>query len=135
MTKRPVDFGTVRTILSELGAVEESLIHGAPALKVRGKMVVCMAVHKSAEAATLLVRIAVDQREKLIASASDIYYVTDHYVKYPTVLVRLPRIQLSALRALLEMAWSFACPKPKASGSLSRKSNPNRRGAVKKPAT
>ena len=32
------------------------------------------------------------------------YYLTDHYVNYPVVLVRLSRIHLDALKDLLGMA-------------------------------
>jgi hypothetical protein len=37
-----------------------------------------------------------------------VYYLTDHYVNYPSVLVRLPRVHRDALRGLLVMAQRFA---------------------------
>ena len=49
-----------------------------------------------------------DQRAELIAAQPDVYYITEHYVNYPSVLVRLPRIHQDALRDLLGMAWQFA---------------------------
>ena len=48
------------------------------------------------------------QREELLAAEPDIYYITEHYVNYPSILVRLPRIHADALRDLLGMAWQFA---------------------------
>jgi hypothetical protein len=108
MPRRPVNFDTVRKLAHEIGAVEECTVHGAPSLKVRGKLLACIAVHKSAEPDSLVVRIDANQRAKLIASASDVYYVTDHFVNYPTVLVRLSRIQPKALKELLGIAWSYA---------------------------
>lgn len=36
----------------------------------------------------------------------DVYYVTDHYVDYPTVLVRLSRIHQDSLKDLLSVADS-----------------------------
>ncbi|MBI2149037.1 MAG: MmcQ/YjbR family DNA-binding protein [Acidobacteria bacterium] len=85
--------------------VAESTTYGSPSLKVRGKMFACMAIHPSAEPNSLGVRIDFDQRAELIAADPETYYVTDHYVNYPAVLVRLSRIRPDALRDLLRMAW------------------------------
>jgi hypothetical protein len=63
-------------------------------------------VHKSAEPGSLAVRIDFDHRAELIATAPEIYYVTDHYINYPTVLVRLQHIEREALKDLLRVAWS-----------------------------
>jgi hypothetical protein len=38
---------------------------------------------------------------------STTYYLTDHYVSYPVVLVRLSRVHRDALPDLLLMAWRF----------------------------
>jgi len=54
-----------------------------------------------------MVRIDLEHRAELIAAAPDVYYVTDHYINYPSVLVRLSRIHPDALRDLLRMAWTF----------------------------
>ena len=82
-------------------------MYGAPALKIRGKLVACIASHKSAEAGSLVVRIDFEQREELVAAEPDTYYLTDHYVGYPAVLVRLSRIRADALADLLRSAWRF----------------------------
>jgi hypothetical protein len=57
---------------------------------------------------SIVVKIPMDQRAELIAAQPDVYYITEHYVNYPSVLVRLPRIHTDALRDLLGMAWRFA---------------------------
>ncbi len=44
----------------------------------------------------------------------DVYYVTDHYLNYPSVLVRLARIHPDALRDLVGMAWQFVTAKKSA---------------------
>jgi hypothetical protein len=80
-------------------------MYGAPALKVRGKLLACMASHKSAEPGSLVVRIDFDQRDALIADDPHIYYVKPHYVGYAAVLVRLALIDRDALRDLLHSAW------------------------------
>jgi hypothetical protein len=107
MPRNKIDFETVRRIGLGMSDVDESTAYGSPALKIRGKLLTCIAVHKSAEPNSLAVRIDFERRDELIATAPDIYYLTNHYVNYPVVLVRLSRIHLDALRDLLGMAWRF----------------------------
>ena len=115
MQKKKLDFDTVREIAMTLPDVEDSTIHGAPSLKVRGRLLTCPALHRSAEPNALAVRIGMDTRAQLITADPDVYYVTDHYVNCPTVLVRLSRIHLQALRDLLGMSWLFVNAKVKRS--------------------
>jgi len=102
-----VTFDMVREIGLALPEVEEGTMYGSPALKVHGKLLTCLAIHKSAEPQTLAVRIDFDQRAGLLADEPETYYVTDHYVNYPVVLVRLTRIRIDQLRDLLGSAWRF----------------------------
>ena len=100
-------FAAVRKIGCALPDVEEGTTYGTPALKVNGKMFACLANHKSAEPDTLVARIGFSQRDEMIATEPDTYYLKDHYVNYPVVLVRLSRVHADALRDLLLMAWRF----------------------------
>jgi hypothetical protein len=102
-----ITFDTVRRLGLALPNVEEGTTYGSPALKVGGKMFACIAIHRSAEPHSLAVRISFDQRDELIAADPATYYLTDHYVDYPVVLVRLTRVQQDALRDLLRMGWEF----------------------------
>jgi hypothetical protein len=102
-----VTFDIVREIGLALPEVEESTMYGSPALKVDGKLLTCMAIHKSAEPQSLAVRIDFDQRAGLLADEPETYYITDHYANYPVVLVRLSRIRMDQLRELLGSAWRF----------------------------
>lgn len=52
-----------------------------------------------------------DDRAELLAADPDIYYVTDHYVGYSAVLVRLSRVTPDTLRDLLGMAHRFVTRK------------------------
>ena len=110
MRSKTLDFDVVREIAMALPDVEESTIHGAPSLKVRGRLLTCPALHRSAEPNTLAVRIGLDQRAELIAAQPDVYYVTDHYVNYPMILIRLPQIDRTFLRELLAEAWRLTAP-------------------------
>ena len=46
-------------------------------------------------------------RAELLTAAPDVYYVTDHYLNYSAVLVRLSRVTPDVLRDLLGMAHKF----------------------------
>jgi hypothetical protein len=115
MASKKIDFDVVRAIALALPDVEESTIHGAPSLKVHGRLLACPAIHRSAEPNSLAVRIDLDQRAALLAAEPGVYYVTDHYVNYPTVLVRLSRIDRRSLRDLLGDSWRFVSSKTKTS--------------------
>jgi hypothetical protein len=105
--RRGADFDTVRAIGESLPDVEATTTWGVPALKVRGRMFVCMASHKSAEPDTLVVRMDFDQRDALLEEDPDTYYLKEHYLNYPCVLVRLPRVHPDALRDLVHTAYRF----------------------------
>jgi len=102
-----IDFDAVRKLGLELSGVEESTAYGAPALKVHGKLLACVPTHRSAEPGSLVVRVGFDDRAELLAAAPDVYYVTDHYLGYSGVLVRLARVTHDVLRDLLGMAHKF----------------------------
>lgn len=91
-----------------LPGTEESVSWRSPSLKLRGKMYAVMASHKSAEPRTLVVILPIEQRDEIIAADPDTYYLTDHYVNYPSLLVRLDRVSDDALRDLLLTAWRLA---------------------------
>jgi len=107
MPRSRIDFDTVRNIGLTLPGVEESTAHGCPALKIRGKLLACVPANRSAEPGSLVVRVDLDDRAELLAADPDVYYVTDHYVGYSAVLVRLSRINPDVLRDLLGMAYKF----------------------------
>jgi hypothetical protein len=107
MPRKKIDFDTVRRIALEWPEVEESTAYGSPVLRVRGKPMAGIPVNKSVEPDSLGVWIDFDQRAELLSGAPDVYYVTNHYVSGPIVLVRLSRIQEGALRDLLRAAWRF----------------------------
>lgn len=107
MPRKTITFDTVRELGLALPGVEEGTAYGSPALKVRGNMFACLAIHRSADPGSLAIRLDFDQRDELMAADPATYYVTDHYVNYPCVLVRLTRVHPDALRDLLLMGWRF----------------------------
>ena len=104
MPKRTINFDTVRKIGLALPGEEEGTAYGAPALKAHGKLMACVPTHRSAESGSLAVRVGFGERAELLAAAPDVYYVTDHYLNYSAVPVRLSRVTPDVLRDLLGMA-------------------------------
>jgi hypothetical protein len=100
-------FEKVEAIARTLPGVEVTTAWGQPALKVRGKMFACVASHKSAEPNTLVVRMDFAQRDALVDEEPESYYLKEHYVGYPCVLVRLSRVLPTALRELLVGAYRY----------------------------
>jgi hypothetical protein len=113
VSRKTDPFGRVRELGLALPDVVEGTVYGSPALKVRGAMFACLAIHRSAEPGSLAIRIDFDQRDELIAEDPATYYLTDHYVSYPCVLVRLGRVPPDTLRDLLVMAWRFVSTRRK----------------------
>jgi hypothetical protein len=104
---RRSSFKTVETIGRTLPDVEVTTTWGKPTLKVHGKMFVCIASHKSAEPNTLVVMMDFGDRDALVEDDPDTYYLKEHYVNYPCVLVRLSRVRADALRDLITGAHRF----------------------------
>ena len=103
----PHSFKIVESIGRTLPEVEVTTMFGKPALKVRGQMFVCIASHKSAEPNTLAVMMDFADRDALIEDDPGTYYLKEHYVSYPCVLVRLSRVRADALRDLVTGAHRY----------------------------
>lgn len=107
----PYSFKNVEAIGRTLPDVEVTTTWGTPALKVRGKMFVCLASNKSAEPNTLVVMMDFAERDAIIEDDPRTYYLKEHYLNYPCVLVRLSRVHADALRDLVTGAHRFVSAK------------------------
>lgn len=110
---RRTDFARVEAIGRTLPDVEVTTTYGKPALKVGGRMFVCEPSHKSAEPHSLVVMMELAERDLLLEEAPDVYYVKEHYVDYPCILVRLSKVTDAALRDLVIGAHRFIGAKAK----------------------
>jgi len=116
-----VTFKAVESIGRALPDVEVTTTWGQPALKVRGRMFVCIASHKSAEPNTLVVMMDFADRDALVEDDPATYYLKEHYVNYPCVLVRLSCVNADALRDLVTGAHRFVSGKTQRKASRSRR--------------
>ena len=102
-----VTWDTVRELTLALPGVTEETSYGTPALKVKGKLF----ARKHQDGESLVVRIDDAAKEARLAADPHAFYVTDHYVGYPYILVRMAFVRPEVLRAVLESAWRLVAPK------------------------
>ena len=100
----PVTFAAVRKFALSLDDVEEGMSYDTPGFRVGG--VLFLRFHQDGE--SLVVRTDFDQREELLVAEPSTYYITDHYLNYPWILVRLARAHADALRDLIRWAHKSA---------------------------
>src|SRR5882762_3342168 len=67
MRKTAVTFEAVRAVGREFPDVQESTMYGSPALMLGKRLVACLAIHRSAEPGSLVVRTDFEQRSALLA--------------------------------------------------------------------
>jgi hypothetical protein len=99
-----VTFEAVRNIALAFDQAEEVSSYGTPGFKAAGTL---FARHRP-EMEALVVRVDREQRQEMIAADPETYFLTDHYLDYPWILVRLARVQPEAMRDLLTGAWRLA---------------------------
>jgi hypothetical protein len=112
--KSPVDlkrgtvtFEQVRLVAQAFPGIEDSTSYGTPAIKVRGKLLA--RVHQSGECFVL--RTDLLDREILLQSDPNVFFITDHYRGYPWILVRFSAVDPSVLPDLIERAWRLVAPR------------------------
>jgi hypothetical protein len=102
-----LDWPRVLELARSLPDVEPGYSYGTPALKLRNKLIARL----REDGETLVLRADIDEREALIATAPEKFFLTPHYQAHPWILVRLSRIDADELRALLTDAWLLRAPK------------------------
>ena len=121
---RRITFKTVEAIGRTLPGVDVTTTWGMPTLKVGGRMFACIASHKSAEPNSLVIMMDFADRDALLEDAPDTYYLKEHYLNYPCVLVRLSRVHRDALHDLISSAHRYvsARSRKRSAGASARKS-------------
>src|SRR5580658_4479036 len=97
-------YADVSRIALELPCVEVGTSYGTPALKVKKQLFVRL----REEGDVIVLKMPFDQREALMAEAPEKYFITDHYLNYEYVLVRLAKVSEPEMRDLLKAAHRAA---------------------------
>jgi hypothetical protein len=101
------DYKAYVALAKRLPGVEESTSYGTPSIKVKGKIL--SRLRTEAEGA-LALRCDFIDREILLQSDPQAFFLTDHYRNYPMILVRLDKVRSDALPDLIERAWRLVAP-------------------------
>ena len=102
----PCTFDTVRRLALALPGVEEGTSYGTPSFHIRHKFMARM----REDGETLVVRVDPRDRPGFLERSPDTFFLTEHYVNYPLMLVNLLSIHETELRTVLEGAWRFTAP-------------------------
>jgi hypothetical protein len=105
-TGEQLTFDTVREIARDLPGAVEGTSYGTPAFHVGKKLF----VRKHQDGEWLVVRIDFEERAMRMRADPETYFITDHYLNYPWILVRLATVAKDDLRDLLRDAWRQSAP-------------------------
>ena len=106
----PMTFDEIRKMAMALDGVEEGTSYGTPAFKVGGALIARL----RDDIVALVVRMSIEDRAELMAADPETYFITDHYLKYPWILVSLARVHPDAMLDLLRSAWRSAAAEKRA---------------------
>lgn len=117
----------------KLPEVEEATSYGRPALKVKGKGI-CF--WNNPEDVVFQLE-NVDEQQFLLETQPDVYYITDHYIGWPSIRARLKKLTAAECELRLKRAWLLKAPKAvqkKYAGdpSLALNAAPVKKAAAKK---
>jgi hypothetical protein len=100
-------FADIQRLALALPGTENGTSYGTPAVKVRGKLLVRL---KEDGETLVLCAVLSDERALLMEMAPSVFFVTDHYVGYPTMLVRLRAADERQMAGLLRQSWRRLAP-------------------------
>lgn len=95
----------VRAIALALPEVTEGPCYGTPGFRVKDKLLARM----KEDGVTLAIR--TQEREKWMQADPGTYFITDHYLHSPMMLIRLATVKEKHLRQLFLAAWLERAPK------------------------
>jgi len=90
-----------------LPGVTKSTSYGTPAVKVGGELIARL----REDGETVALRMGFIERDAWMGSDPATFFITDHYLKYPAVCVRLASVKLRVMKRLLEETWRWVASK------------------------
>lgn len=90
-----------------LPAAEASTSYGTPSVKVRGKV---LSRWRTEAEGALAIRCDFLDRQILLQMHPDVFFLTEHYVDYPMVLIRMEKASRLLLQDVVERAWRLVAP-------------------------
>jgi hypothetical protein len=103
---RSISWDVVQELALAYPGAEVGTSYGTPAVKVRGKLFVRL--HQDGD--SVVVRIDMSERAMRMQADPKAFHITDHYLPYPWMLVRLSAVRRDDLDDLLEDSWRLQAP-------------------------
>ena len=100
MARRKLSLPAIRRVVRALPDVEEGTSYRTPAWRHRGRLLARL--HQ--DGCSIVLKVGDETRDHLLQADPRTFFVTDHYLGYPTVLARLNRLSALDLRKLLARA-------------------------------
>jgi hypothetical protein len=105
-SSRTISWDAVQELALAYPGAEVGTSYGTPAVKVRGKLFVRL--HQDGD--SVVVRIDMSERAMRMQADPKAFHITDHYLPYPWMLVRLSAVRRDDLDDLLEDSWRLQAP-------------------------
>jgi hypothetical protein len=90
-----------------LPGTEASASYGTPAVKVRGKI---LSRWRTEAEGALAIRCDFLDRQILLQAQPNVFFLTDHYLNYPMILMRIEKASRDVLMDMAERAWRLVAP-------------------------
>ncbi|WP_176705885.1 MmcQ/YjbR family DNA-binding protein [Paenibacillus hemerocallicola] len=100
-------FEAIRRMALSLPGVTESVSYGTPSFKLKDKLLARL--HE--DGVSLVLKMDLSARDIVMQVNPEVYSITEHYRKYPYVLVKLTEADPNDLREHFQAAWRTVAPK------------------------
>ncbi len=102
-------FTELRQIALSFPGVEEHTVYGGPTFRIGKRFLASIA---KIDPDTIVLKVP-DRRERdyFLQAKPEVYYLTDHYVSFECLLVRLPLADYEEVCQLFKQAWLTYAPK------------------------
>lgn len=102
-------FDELRQIALSFPGVEEHIEFGGPTFRIGKRFLASIA---KIDPDTIVLKVP-DRREReyFLQAKPEVYYLTEHYLSFECLLVRLPLADSEEVRQLFEQAWLTYAPK------------------------
>jgi hypothetical protein len=90
-----------------LPGAEASTSYGTPSVKIRGKI---LSRWRTEAEGALAIRCDFLDRQILLQAQPTVFFLTEHYLNYPMILLRLDKASRAVVADITERAWRLVAP-------------------------
>ena len=98
----------MKKIVMSFPGVEEGSSYGKPSFLLGKKFFTRL---RATDDSMVLIVGSIDERDMLLEAEPKLFFITEHYKNYPSVLAHLSKLDAVTLRSMLERRWKQIAPK------------------------